>query len=168
MIVVNDNVNNNDHIIFIEVNNDDDQFTKKTAIPRDKFLDQVHLVLTTTWHTFNSQFYQQTDGVAIGSPASSTTEDICMQSNERTAISAALHPPKVWERFTFDIYSIFKRMHLQNFFHPINNLHQNIKFTIEEEITGELAFFDTLLKLNNGEISVLVYRKPTHTDQYLH
>ena len=25
-----------------------------------------------------------------------------------------------------------------------------------------------LLKRNNGEISVLVYRKPTHTDQYLH
>ena len=24
------------------------------------------------------------------------------------------------------------------------------------------------LKRNNGEISVLVYRKPTHTDQYLH
>ena len=28
--------------------------------------------------------------------------------------------------------------------------------------------FNTLLKRNNGEISVLVYRKPTHTDQYLH
>ena len=39
---------------------------------------------------------------------------------------------------------------------------------MEEESNGELAFLDTLLKLNNGEISVLVYRKPTHTDQYLH
>ena len=45
---------------------------------------------------------------------------------------------------------------------------QNIKFTMEEESNGELAFLDTLLKRNNGEISVLVYRKPTHTDQYLH
>ena len=39
---------------------------------------------------------------------------------------------------------------------------------MEEESNGELAFLDTLLKWNNGEISVLVYRKPTHTDQYLH
>ena len=39
---------------------------------------------------------------------------------------------------------------------------------MEEESNGELAFLDTLLKLNNGEIFVLVYRKPTHTDQYLH
>ena len=39
---------------------------------------------------------------------------------------------------------------------------------MEEESNGELAFLDTLLKRNNAEISVLVYRKPTHTDQYLH
>ena len=39
---------------------------------------------------------------------------------------------------------------------------------MEEESNGELAFPNTLLKRNNGEISVLVYRKPTHTDQYLH
>ena len=39
---------------------------------------------------------------------------------------------------------------------------------MEEENNGKLAFLDTLLKWNNGEISVLVYRKPTCTDQYLH
>ena len=44
--------------------NNDDQFTRKTAIPQNKFLDLVHLVLTITWYTFNSQFYQQTDGEA--------------------------------------------------------------------------------------------------------
>ena len=39
---------------------------------------------------------------------------------------------------------------------------------MEEENNGELAFLDTSLKRNNGKISVLVYSKPTHTDQYLH
>ena len=39
---------------------------------------------------------------------------------------------------------------------------------MEEKSNRELAFLDTLLKRNNEEISVLVYRKPTHTDQYLH
>ena len=39
---------------------------------------------------------------------------------------------------------------------------------MEKESNEEPAFLDTLLKRNNGEISVLVYRKPTHTDQYLH
>ena len=39
---------------------------------------------------------------------------------------------------------------------------------MEEESNGELAFLDSLLKQNNGKISVLVYRKPKHTDQCLH
>ena len=104
----------------------------------------------------------------MGSPASSSAAEIYILAYERTAITTALHPPKVWQRFVDDVYSIFKRTHLENFFHHINNLHQNIKFTMEEESNGELAFLDTLLKRNNGEISVLVYRKPTHTDQYLH
>ena len=63
-------------------------------------------------------------------------------------------------------YFILKRTHVENFFHHINNLHQNIKFTIE--IKRELAFVDTVLRLNNEKISVLAYGKPIHTDQYLH
>ena len=70
--------------------------------------------------------------------------------------------------FFDDVYYILKRTHLENFFHHINNFHQNIKFSMEEKSNGELALLDTLLKRNNGEISELVYTKPTHTDQYLH
>ena len=39
---------------------------------------------------------------------------------------------------------------------------------MEKESNRELAFLDTLLKRDNREISVSVYRKTTHTDQYLH
>ena len=59
-------------------------------------------------------------------------------------------------------------MHLENLFHHINNRHQKMNFAMEEESNGELAFRDTLLKRNNEEISVLVHRKLTHTDQYRH
>ena len=89
-------------------------------------------------------------------------------SHEHAPISAALHPPKVWEQFLDNVYSILKRIHLENFFHHINNLHQNIKSTVEEKSNGWLAFLDPLVKRNNGKISVLVDRKSTQTDQYLH
>ena len=74
---------------------------------------------------------------AMGGPASSTTAELYMQAYECTALTRALHPPKVWERFVDDVYSILKHTHLENFFHHINNLHQNIKFTMEEESNGE-------------------------------
>ena len=73
-------------------------------------------------------------------------------------------PQIFWELFD-DVYSILKRTHLENFFHHINNLHQNIEFTMEVS-NEELLFLDTILKRNNGKISLLVYRKPMHTDQY--
>ena len=132
----------------------DYQFARKTAIPQDKFPDLVNLVLTTTWYTFNSQFYQQTDGVAMGGPASSTTAEIYMQAHESTAISTVLHPPKVWDRFVDEVYSIVKRTHFENFFHHINNLHQNIKFTMEEESNGELAFMERSLYWYTGSLHI--------------
>ena len=132
------------------------------AIPQDKFLDLVNLVLTTIWCTFNSQFYQQTDGVATGCPASSTATETYMQFHKPTTF----HPPKVWELFTDNVYSILKCTLLENVFHPIINLHQNIKFTMEQESNGELAFLNTLI--NNRRKPVLLFRKPAHTDQYLH
>ena len=99
----------------------------------------------------------------MGGLASSTTAEIYMQARKHTAISSALHSQKVLGQLVDDVYSVLKRTHLEKLFHHINNLHQNIKFTMEEESNAELAFLETLLKWNNGEISVLVYRKPTHT-----
>ena len=77
--------------------NNDDHCTKKTAIPQNKFLDLVNLVLTNIWYTLNYQFYKEPDGVVMGGTASSKTAEIYMhmRAYERTTIFTALHPPKV-------------------------------------------------------------------------
>ena len=82
-----------------------------------------------------------------------------MQPNEQTAVSTVLHSRKVWEQFVNDIYSILKGKFFEGFFYNIISLLQKIKFTMEEKSVGEL-----LLKCDNGNISVLVYRKSIHTD----
>ena len=56
--------------------NNGHQFARKTAIPQAMYLDLVNLVLTTTWYNFSSHFYQQTDGIAMGSPVSPNTAEI--------------------------------------------------------------------------------------------
>ena len=127
--------------------NNDDQLNRKTTITQDKFLDPVNLVLTAIWYTFNSQFYRQADGVSMKRFASWTTADIYKQAHEQTAISTALHPRKVYEQV---VYSILNRTH--------NNMHQNMKFTMEEESNGELAILDTLLRGNNGNLSIAIQK----------
>ena len=78
-----------------------------------------------------------------------------------------LFSPNVLEQFANVIYVILKRSHLENIFNRNNNLHQNIKFTKEEESNGKLVSVYTLMKRNNRNISVLLKRKPTKlTDTY--
>ena len=137
--------------------NNNDQFTRKTAIPQDKYL------VLTTRGTLLMQFYQQTDGVAMGGPASSNSQQkfICRLINVLQYLQNCTLQKfgnGSWIMFTYTLGKIL---------HRINNLHQNIKFTLEHEGNGEQAFLGTLLKQNNRKISVVVYRKPTHIDQYL-
>ena len=41
----------------------------------------------------------------MGGLASSATAKFYMQAYKQTALSAALHPPKVWGQFVDDVYS---------------------------------------------------------------
>ena len=66
------------------------------------------------------------------------------------------------------VFSIIRKSNLHDFFQHINCLHPKTKFTMETEENSQLPFLDTLIQRNSDNtISVKVYRKPTHTDQYL-
>jgi hypothetical protein len=49
-------------------------------------------VLTTSYFTFNGQFYGQTDGMVMGSPVSPVIANFYMEDYEKAALESA--PPK--------------------------------------------------------------------------
>ena len=57
----------------------------------------------------------------------------------------------------------------QLFLEHIYNIDPAIKFTVEDnQENGAIPFLDTMVKPEaDNFLSISVYRKPTHTDQYL-
>ena len=104
----------------------------------------------------------------MGGPTSAIVSEICMQALEMTAITTADHPQKIWECHADDVFSVTHQIYLQELRHHINSLHPQTQFTKEEEKDSILPFPDTLVQRNPDKtIIVKVYRKPTHTNQYL-
>lgn len=155
-------------LILKDLLNNDQDLKSRTNIPPEDVLEITEFLLTKTWFKFNNNFLSQTDGVAMGGPTSSVIAEIYMQAHESTALTTAACPPKVWERHVDDVFLIIKERSLNDFFEHVNNLHEKITFTIEKEKDACLPFLDTLIKRNHDRsLSIVVYRKPTHTDQYL-
>ena len=69
-----------------------------------------------------------------------------------------------------DTLVIHKAEHSTQLLHHINSKDPSIQFTVEEPGTdGSIPFLDTKVTPGpNNTILTKVYRKPTHTDQYLH
>ena len=67
-----------------------------------------------------------------------------------------------------DTFTIIHEYHVDEFTTHLDSLDYNIKFTTEPEQDGRLPFLNACVNINeDGSTHVMVYRKPTHTDQYL-
>ena len=63
---------------------------------------------------------------------------------------------------------IQKEENKQRFLQHTNSVEPTIQFTAENKEDGTIPFLDTTVKPeNDGKLSITVYRKPTHMDQYL-
>ena len=56
---------------------------------------------------------------------------------------------------------------LDHFLQHIKILHKDITFTVDIENDHKIVFLDVQIIRNDNTLETLVYRKPTHTNQYL-
>ena len=104
----------------------------------------------------------------MGSPISLLIANIFMEEYEVKALSST-PSPSLWPRFVDDTFVINRAEHSQALLQHINNQDPHIQFTVEPTQQGSLPFLDTLVTIQqDNTFSTSVYRKPTHTDQYLH
>ena len=77
-------------------------------------------------------------------------------------------PPRFWKHYVDDTFTALPKTLITPFLDHLNGIEPSIKFTVEEERDGQLAFLDVLLRREDDvTISTSVHRKATHTNQYL-
>ena len=147
----------------------DKELQQRTSMSINHIISLLKFCLKSTSFVFQGQYYQQMEGAAMGSPLSPIVANIFMENFEKEALDTAPHPPSLWKRYVDDTFVIQEEQYKNEFFHHINSIDNNITFTAETtKADGSMPFCDTLVTpQNDGSLATTVYRKPTHTNQYL-
>ena len=91
-----------------------------------------------------------------------------MEEFEEQAIATATYKPKIWKRYVGDTFTVLGKDYVDGFLRHLNSQQPTIHFTMEIEKDNTIPFLDTSVSRDsNGLLTTTVYRKPTHTDQYL-
>ena len=115
--------------------------------------------------TFLDSFYDQIDGVSMGSPLAPILANTFMDYHEQKWLNEYKgNSPSHFRRYVNDIFAVFNNNDkAENFLPYLNIQHNNIKFTIEVEVDGKLPFSDVLVSIYTGVLNTSVYHKKTYT-----
>ena len=147
----------------------DHTLKERTVMEVSDIILLLEFCLKNTYFSFQDQFYEQIEGAAMVSPVSPIVANLYMEYLEQKALTTAPNPLRFWCRYVDDTFVIHKEVNNQGFLQHINSVDPAISFTVEDnKEDGSIPFLDTIVKQEaDGTLSITVYRKPTHTDQYL-
>ena len=138
-------------------------------MPIQQITTLLEICLTNTYFLFQGKYHEQVQGAAMGSPISPLIANLFMEEFEVKALTTCPHPPSLQLRFVDDTFVITMAEHSKPLLQHINSQDPYIQFTVQHTQQGSLPFLNMLVTIEPGNtFSTTVYRKPTHTDQYLH
>ena len=138
---------------------------------KKEFKDLLKLATKESLILFDNQYYQQVDGVAMGSPLGPSLANIFLCHHEVNWLKNCpkQFAPEYYRRYVDDIFILFSdQQHVNQFNIYLNSRHANMRFTNEVENDFTLNFLDILLTKNKGDFVTSIYRKPTYSGVYSH
>ena len=149
---------------------EDKNLQQRTTMSVNHIYCLLEFCLTNTYFSFQDKLYEQKEGAAMGSPISPIVANLFMEDFEIRALTTSPSTPKLWKRFVDDAFTVINKTHKETFLEHLNSVNSNIQFTSEEPCEdGSIPFLDMLITPDEeGRLKTTVYRKPTHTNQYLH
>ena len=141
---------------------------KYNGFSREQFNKLLGFAAKNSFFLFNGTYYEQVDGVAMGSPLGPTLANIFLCYWEEIWIEKCPKQfrPIYYNRFMDDTFLLFSSQdHVLKFKKYINTRHKNMHFTHEIEKNNCLAFLDVLVTREETFCTSL-YRKPTFSGLY--
>ena len=137
------------------------------ALPRHVLKTLLEFATKKSHFVFDGHYYDQIDGVAMGSPLGPVLANIFMCDFEQKWLANVDSRPSIWFRYVDDKFSLFdSEATAASFLHFLNTRHPNIKFTMELEENQEIPFLDVRIKRNLNNFTTTVHRKTTFTGLY--
>ena len=128
---------------------------------KSSFYKLLKITMFESFFIFDGKFYEQCDGVAMGSTLGPTLANVFM-SQIWLENCPSHFKPIVYRRFVDDTFLLFRsKDHVEKFRNYLNKQYKNIKFPSEIEENGSLLFLDIKISRENKKFVTPVYSKPT-------
>jgi hypothetical protein len=171
-------INKNTRICSFDITNMYTNIPKKDTITITKNILQNHdinidtqkeimqlmnTILEQNYFQHNQKYYKQTDGLAMGAPASAILAEIYIQNMEHTQIYNILIKQHIiaYFRYVDDIVIVHdnKKTNIDNMINEFNKLQSKIEFTIEKENQKTINFLDIGIYRGEDNFQFSIYRK---------
>ena len=138
--------------------------THVDKLSKDSFRELLTRTMSELLILSDQQFYNQHNGVAIGSPLGPTVANVFLCCHEKIWLQNSSSEFKlvIYRRYVDDTFLLFRsKHHIEKFRNYLNRQHKNIKFTSETENENSILFLDIKITRDNNKFMTSVYRKPT-------
>jgi hypothetical protein len=107
----------------------------------------------------------------MGAPTSAILAETFIQYLDHTIIYRILRKHQIIDYYCYvdDILIIYneQRTNIKNTLDEFNNIHQKIKFTMEQETLNKISHLDLTIIKEHNRLTFNIYRKPTTTDSII-
>ena len=137
-------------------------------LQQDQLARLLEIATTNQLFQFNGQLYQQTDGVAMGSPLGPLMANVFMCHLEEKLTREGLMP-QLYKRYVDDTLARMPSVDVAaEFLSTLNGLHPSLTFTMGLPVDNKIPFIGIEIVKNGTKLETQVYRKPTNTGLLLH
>ena len=105
----------------------DNTLSQRNKLTARNIADLLEICLKTTYFVYKGTFYEQVEGIAMGSPVSPIVANLFMEHFENKAIESAPNPPHFWGRYVDDTMVVIQKDHIGEFTSHINNQHPSLQ-----------------------------------------